>query len=170
MSSEQPLWQEIQRGEGKTLELKAELPKGEQLAKTLVAFANTSGGKLVLGVDDQRQVVGVQGDEFDLMDRIASLTHDQCLPTLRPNIYLQTVQGQTLVVVQVYRGNQLPYHLKSKGRDKGTGLGLSICERIVREHGGEMDVESGEEGTVFRIFLPADETPRPYAEPVPLSP
>ena len=58
----------------------------------------------------------------------------------------------------------------TKDKTEGTGLGLSICERIVREHGGEMDVESGEEGTVFRIFLPADETPRPYAEPVPLSP
>jgi ATP-dependent DNA helicase RecG len=42
------LAQEIQRGESKTLEFKRELPKGDQLAKTLVAFANGSGGKLVI--------------------------------------------------------------------------------------------------------------------------
>lgn len=44
----------------------------------------------------------------------------------------------------------------TKGEDEGTGLGLSICQRIVREHGGEMDVESGMDGTTFRIFLPAN--------------
>lgn len=129
MSSDPPLWQEIQQGESKTLELKVQLPQGEQLAKTLIAFANTSGGKLVLGVNDQREVAGIQTDEFDLMDQIASLVHDQCQPTLLPNIYLETVQGKTLVIVQVYRGSQLPYHLNSKGRDTGTYVRLGATNR-----------------------------------------
>lgn len=42
----------------------------------------------------------------------------------------------------------------TKGEEEGTGLGLSICQRIVREHGGEMEAESGSDGTTFRIFLP----------------
>ena len=44
----------------------------------------------------------------------------------------------------------------TKGEDEGTGLGLAICQRIVREHGGEMEVESGPDGTTFRIFLPVN--------------
>ena len=43
----------------------------------------------------------------------------------------------------------------TKGEGEGTGLGLSICRRIVREHGGDIEVESGAHGTVFRIALPA---------------
>lgn len=43
----------------------------------------------------------------------------------------------------------------TKGEDEGTGLGLSICRRIVQEHGGEITVESGAEGTAFTIRLPA---------------
>ena len=39
----------IQQGEGKTLELKSRLPQHDQIARTMVAFANTSGGKLILG-------------------------------------------------------------------------------------------------------------------------
>lgn len=130
MSSDHPLWQEIQQGEGKTLEFKQQLPKGDQLAKTLVAFANTSGGKLIIGVDDQRQVVGVQGDEFDLMDHIASMLYSQCQPTLLPNIYLETVQGKTLIVVQVHRGSQLPYYLKSQGREQGAYVRLGATNRL----------------------------------------
>jgi len=129
MSSEHPLWDEIQQGEGKTLEFKQQLPKGEQLAKTLVAFANTSGGKLIIGVNDQRQVVGVKGDEFDLMDQIASMLYSQCQPTLLPNIYLETLEDKTLIVVQVHRGSQLPYHLKSHGRDEGVYVRLGATNR-----------------------------------------
>lgn len=129
MSSEHPLWEEIQQGEGKTLELKKQLPRGDQLAKTLVAFANTSGGKLVIGVDDQRQVVGVPGNEFDLMDQIASMLYSQCQPTLLPNIYLETLQGKTLIIVQVHRGSQLPYHLKNQERDQGVYVRLGATNR-----------------------------------------
>ena len=44
----------------------------------------------------------------------------------------------------------------TKGKEEGTGLGLAICRRIVREHGGDIDIESGEEGTTFRIVLPTN--------------
>ena len=62
MSSDQPLLLEIQKGESKILEFKQQLPKGQQIAKTLIAFANSSGGKLIVGVTDDRQLVGIQDD------------------------------------------------------------------------------------------------------------
>ena len=44
----------------------------------------------------------------------------------------------------------------TKPRDEGTGLGLAICRRIVQEHGGEISVESGPDGTAFTIRLPVE--------------
>ena len=40
-------------------------------------------------------------------------------------------------------------------RDDGTGLGLTMVHRIVDDHGGHIEVESGPEGTTFRVSLPA---------------
>ena len=45
--------------EGKTQEFKRDLSSPQNLLKTLVAFANSAGGRLVIGVDDARRVVGV---------------------------------------------------------------------------------------------------------------
>ncbi len=43
---------------------------------------------------------------------------------------------------------------------QGTGLGLSISHGIVERHGGRMEVESGPDGTIFRIHLPLVAKPR----------
>jgi len=45
----------------------------------------------------------------------------------------------------------------TKSAEEGTGLGLAVCRRIVREHGGEIEVESSAGGTTFRVVLPARE-------------
>lgn len=129
MNSNSALWQEIQLGESKTLEFKQQLPKGEQLVKSLIAFANTSGGKLLIGVDDERQIIGIQGDEFELMDQVASIVHANCLPTLLPSIYLETLDNKIVLIVQVHRGSQLPYYLKSKGREQGTYVRIGASNR-----------------------------------------
>jgi two-component system NtrC family sensor kinase len=54
----------------------------------------------------------------------------------------------------------------TKGPKRGTGLGLSVCFSIVRQHGGDIQVESTEgAGTTFRITLPASELPVAPPEP-----
>ena len=43
----------------------------------------------------------------------------------------------------------------TKARDRGTGLGLSIVDKIVRQYGGAIDVETSPAGTTFRVLLPS---------------
>ena len=130
MNANHPLLLEIQKGESTTLEFKKQLPKGQQVAKTLIAFANTSGGKLVIGVDDRHQLSGVQGDIFELQDQITSMVHTLCMPSILPSIYIENIAGVELLVIEVSRGPLLPYYLKSQGREQGVYIRLGASNRV----------------------------------------
>jgi ATP-dependent DNA helicase RecG len=72
---------QIAKGESKTLEFKEDLPKDDQIAKTVIAFSNTSSGKLILGVNNQQEIVGIDGKKlFEMQDKIASLILTIVLP------------------------------------------------------------------------------------------
>lgn len=101
-------------GESKNIEYKVSLPdKSEKYMKTIVAFANTQGGKLIVGVDDKtHQIVGVENDVlFQMMDGIANAVSDSCVPQIIPDIEPQTVDGKTVIVVSVEAGKNRPYKL-----------------------------------------------------------
>ena len=119
-------------GESKNIEYKVSLPdKNEKYMKTIVAFANTQGGKLIVGVDDKtHQVVGVENDIlFPLMDGIANAVSDSCEPQIIPDIEPQTIDGKTVIVVIVEAGKNRPYYLKSKGKDNGTYIRVAGTSR-----------------------------------------
>ena len=119
-------------GESKNIESKVSLPdKSEKYVKTIVAFANTQGGKLIVGVDDKNhQVIGVENDIlFQTMDAIATAVSDSCMPQIIPDIEPQTVEGKTIIIVSVEAGKNRPYYLKSKGKENGTYIRVAGTSR-----------------------------------------
>ena len=83
-------------GESKNIEYKVTIPKqSERYVKTIIAFANTQGGRLIIGIDDQtHEVVGVDQDTlFRDMDRIANAVSDMCEPQIVPDIEPKTIDG-----------------------------------------------------------------------------
>ncbi len=125
-----PLAAEIAAGEHKGLEFKTQLPQRSQIAKTVIAFANTGGGKIVLGVDDQRQIIGLKDtDIFELQDRISSIIADSCSPALLPELYTVNLSGQLVLVIEVFRGSAPPYYLKKEGPEQGVYVRLGATTR-----------------------------------------
>ena len=116
------LEEEISAGESKRLELKSEFPEDRRsFLKTVIAFANTSSGKIVIGVNEDRKIRGVKDDEiFPLMDSIADCINANCHPQLLPEIYPATANGKNVIVVEVNESSGRPYFLKSEGILRGT--------------------------------------------------
>jgi len=124
----------IKKGENKRLELKEKLPSNETIVKTVIAFSNTSGGKLVIGVNDNREIIEIDEDKiFEYEEKISSIISDLYYLTILPEIYAQNIDGKVVLVVEVFRGSMLPYYLKNKGKLKGTYVRVGSTNRLADE-------------------------------------
>ena len=125
------LIEEILKGESEKIEFK-ENAKTNTYIKTVVAFANGNGGKIVFGVKDNKEIVGVE-NEFEVMDGIINAISDNCYPMIVPDISLHTLENKTVILVEIEGGKKKPYYLKSKGMQKGTYIRSGATTRIIEE-------------------------------------
>lgn len=96
------------------LELKKEYVK--DILKTVIAFANTSGGKIYIGIDDDGKVLGVQRLDTDIL-KLSNSIRDSIKPdiTLFTSILVEKIDGKDVIVVDVQKGASSPYYLTDKG-------------------------------------------------------
>ena len=126
------LQQEIQQGESRILEFKKELPADSaKWVKTVVAFANGAGGRILIGVSNQREVVGIpkETDIFELKDSIADTISQMCEPQVMFDITAESIGSAKLLTVQVFPGNATPYYIRSLGKENGTFIRLGATTR-----------------------------------------
>ncbi|MCI9448004.1 MAG: ATP-binding protein [Lachnospiraceae bacterium] len=123
---------DIISGESEYIEFKQEVPKkSEVYMKTVVVFANGSGGKIVFGVEDSTfKVPGInQEDAFSIMDGITSAICDSCTPMIMPIVTLASIEEKVVIVVNIMPGSQRPYYLTAKGKENGTYIRVSGTTR-----------------------------------------
>jgi ATP-dependent DNA helicase RecG len=119
----------LQRPEGKTLEYKRDLSAPDGLLKTLVAFANTAGGVLLVGVEDgSRRVIGVP-DVSAAEERLSNMVVDTILPRLVPDIEIVPWRKTHVLIVQVYPSAARPHHLARLGPDAGVFVRVGSTTR-----------------------------------------
>ena len=95
---------QLSKGEGKTVEFKEDLPLSDQIAKTVVAFVNTAGGKIFIGVKDDGTVCGVENKILlDRIEAIANMLNDKISPFILPDIYSYAVEDKNIIVVEVFQ-------------------------------------------------------------------
>lgn len=124
--------EEILTGESQNVEFKVSRPRdGKKYTKTVVAFANGKGGRIIFGIEDKTlEIVGIPDDIlFSEMDAITNTISDSCEPMIIPDISLQEINGKTLIIVEIVPGMQRPYYLKSMGIQNGTFLRVAGTTR-----------------------------------------
>ncbi|MDA8010417.1 MAG: putative DNA binding domain-containing protein [Alphaproteobacteria bacterium] len=106
----------IARGEGATLEFKDDRIHPKDLSKSIVAFANMNGGRILLGVADSGEIVGIPRENLQewLMDTvIGSHVH----PFILPEYEEIELDGKRVAVVTVPRGPAKPYVRRHNKRE-----------------------------------------------------
>jgi ATP-dependent DNA helicase RecG len=91
--------------------------------RALVAFANSAGGCVVIGVDDDHSPVGVADPLVD-ENKLANLVMNSVSPQLVPEIEIMTVGEKQLLVAKVYPTGRRPFHVVVEGASKGVYVRL----------------------------------------------
>src|SRR3990170_1292760 len=118
----------ITHTEGKTLEFKRDISSLKPIMKTLIAFANTAGGVLIIGRDANGQLVGIR-DVLKAEEQLSNAIADSIRPALMPEIEIVSLEGKAFLVVRVphWRG---PFYLKAEGAERGVYVRLGSTNRM----------------------------------------
>lgn len=108
-------WEEIitllEQGEGQSVEFEKYIPSPEDLARDIVAFANSDGGKVVLGLDDKnKHLIGIEINDNDAFKNwVKSLCETHCFPKITPETIIIDRGGKKVAVISISEGDEKPY-------------------------------------------------------------
>lgn len=120
----------IRKPEGKTLEFKRDLSSPLGVIRTMIAFANTAGGTIVLGVEDKKKRVCGIKDPLLTEEKLASLINDLITPQILPEIEVVPWRNTYLLTVQIYLSAIKPHFLKKPGLEKGCYIRVGSTNRL----------------------------------------
>ena len=112
--------------ESAPLEFKRNIPaKKEVMLKTVIGFANTFGGQIIIGVDDSHAIIGIAENELDkLTDDITRAIYDAITPSLYPSITTKRMGEKLVLIIDIAEGVNKPYHFSAKRINQGTYVRL----------------------------------------------
>jgi predicted HTH transcriptional regulator len=100
----------IAGGESLTVEFKRKFTSEVKIAKELIAFANSKGGYLIVGVDDDQTIVGVRSEKEEI-GSLETVCRYYIDPPLEPKIEIVNIEYEDVVVVYVEESDSKPHRL-----------------------------------------------------------
>jgi predicted HTH transcriptional regulator len=102
----------IEKGENLQLDFKFEISNAKKMAKTFSAFANTHGGKLLIGVKDNGKITGIRSEEEAYMAESAA--HLFCKPLVPFHLKKWLVEGRCVLEVSIPASIQRPHYAQNE--------------------------------------------------------
>jgi ATP-dependent DNA helicase RecG len=118
----------LAKDEGKALEFKRNCSPLAKIVQTAVAFANTAGGTIVIGIQDKTKSVLGLSDPLKDEERLANAFADGIRPLLISEIQIHAWRDKELIVVSIPHAIG-PYYVRSEGPEKGVYIRLGSTNR-----------------------------------------
>jgi len=121
----------IEEGEGFEIEFKRKVSTPEKIARALIAFANTKGGHILFGVDDDGSIVGVESEksEVELIEHAGAML---CLPEISPHIDIIPFDGKDVIVAYVGESADKPHYFTGATNGNGNVNGTDETKVFIR--------------------------------------
>lgn len=96
----------IQQGENTQIEFKSASARPESVAREIVAFANTLGGSVLIGVEDNGSITGIESSRETW---VANVSRNNIIPALQLEVQESVIDGKTVCLITVPKGQDRPY-------------------------------------------------------------
>lgn len=122
----------ISEGESFRIEFKRQFSSAEKIAKELIAFANTKGGMILFGVDDDGTIIGVESEKSEA-DLVFEAAKKYCEPEIVPIVQVIELNGKDVVVAIVEESSKKPHRLQDyKNKiDRGAKVYIRVNDKSV---------------------------------------
>lgn len=100
----------LEEGEGIHLEFKRKVSSPEKIARALIGFANTKGGTILFGIDDDASIVGVESEKMEV-EMIETAGNVYCDPPIEPAIEIISHKGRDVIVATIEESKEKPHYL-----------------------------------------------------------
>lgn len=98
----------IEKGEDSFTEFKEEKVHSDDLASEIVAFANSEGGIILLGVSDKKEIKGISKPDKE-MQRVENICYNNCEPSIVVAIEKIKVDDRFVLCIHISKGPERPY-------------------------------------------------------------
>lgn len=123
----------LEDGEGFEVEFKRKVSSAEKVARTLSAFANTKGGMVLFGVDDDGSIVGVESEKEEV-ELIRTACAHYCDPPIVPQIDIVAYKGKDIIAVQIEESREKPHYAvleSGENGEEGTRVFIRVNDKTV---------------------------------------
>lgn len=120
------LYSLLKEGESDQLEFKSQFNL-EGIASTICGFLNANGGRLILGINDNKKFVGIENFEFNFQ-KLSTFLHNEIVPSSIISIRKEIYKDEQVILIEVIEGNKKPYSFKNK-----TYLRIGTSTRLASE-------------------------------------
>jgi predicted HTH transcriptional regulator len=101
----------IEEGESLHCEFKRKFSSPEKIAREMIAFANTKGGYIIFGVDDDKKIVGVESEKSEA-ELIKDAAETFCEPPIEYKLSYIDVEGKEIVIAEVPESDKKPHRIQ----------------------------------------------------------
>jgi predicted HTH transcriptional regulator len=118
----------IEEGEGFGIEFKRRISSAEKIARTIISFANTKGGTILFGVDDDGSIVGVESEKSEV-ELIEVAGNEYCDPVIHPDITIVPFDGRDVIVCRIDESRTKPHYFLGE-HDRSNGEATRVYIRV----------------------------------------
>lgn len=122
----------VRQGEGTQLEFKRKARHPDKIAREIIAFANTEGGVLLVGVDDDQTIYGCKYPQEDAF-ALKKFFDEELSPTIDYNLeYIPTSGSKAVLAFHIKPGDRKPYFLKPQEEGESKGVFVRVADMSIR--------------------------------------